>query len=91
MYVYKFLNKENEIIYIGKAKSIKSRLSGHSHLEEECYKEISYIEYCKLNNSNESSIYERYLINKHSPKYNKEFDNNSEFAKPPCFNILLTH
>ena len=69
-YVYKFINGSNEIIYIGKAKTMSSRMSGHNHLPKECYDEISKIEYLELNNHSEGSIYEIYYINKYSPKYN---------------------
>lgn len=79
MYVYRFLNKENEIIYIGKTKELNKRLSNHSHLSKECYSEIKYIEYIKLLNYDEMSIYERYYINKFNPKYNIQSKNNSEF------------
>ena len=80
MYVYRFKNNNNDIIYIGKTKSMNSRMSGHSHLDVECYEDVSRIEYSKLRNNDESSIYERYLINKHKPTYNKEFNNNSDFS-----------
>jgi len=79
MYIYRFKDKNDDIIYIGKAKSMTSRMSGHNHLDNECYKAIVKIEYSKLENNDESSIYERYLINKYKPKYNKEFNNNSTF------------
>ena len=75
MYVYRFLNEDSEVIYVGRAKSLKSRISGHSHLPKECYDEIKRIEYIKLNNSSETNIYEIYFISRHSPKYNIVFNN----------------
>lgn len=80
MYVYRFLNKNNEIIYIGKAKNLNFRIKNHKHLPKECYNEINKIEYIKLNNCDESSIYERYLINKINPKYNTQYNNESSFS-----------
>ena len=44
--VYRFLDKNNNIIYVGKAKNLKSRLNSHNHLSEKCYDEI------ERNNSN---------------------------------------
>ena len=79
MYVYRFLNSDDKIIYIGKAKDLKSRFSSHNHLPKECYIERIKIQYVKLSNSDEASIYERYLINKISPKYNTQYNNNSSF------------
>ena len=56
MYVYRFLNDKDEIIYIGRSKNLDKRLYNHNHLPEECYKEIHKIEYVKLNNNDESSF-----------------------------------
>lgn len=80
MYVYRFLNTNNEVIYIGRSKDLKNRISSHNHLSEDCYKEIDRIEYIKCLNDDESSIYERYYINILNPKYNSQYKNNSEFS-----------
>lgn len=80
MYVYRFTNSNNEIIYIGKAKDLKNRISNHNHLPKQCYEERVKIEYIICLNDDESSIYERYLINKLSPKYNTQYDNKSGFS-----------
>ena len=39
MYIYRFLNNKEEIIYIGKAKKLKERMNNHTHLPKECYDE----------------------------------------------------
>ena len=80
MYVYRFKNLKDEIIYIGKTEDLKSRLDNHNHLPIECYDEINTIEYSIFNNSDEMSIYERYLINIYNPKYNIQYKNNSKFT-----------
>lgn len=80
MYVYRFLNKYDEVIYIGKSKDVMKRLKQHKHLSLVCYLETEKIQCTKLKNNDESSIYERYLINKISPKYNREYSNNSKFS-----------
>jgi len=69
-YVYKFLDKQSNIIYIGKAKTLSSRINNHNHLPQECYDSIHKVQYIELNNHSEGSIYEIYYINKYSPKYN---------------------
>lgn len=79
MYVYRFLNKKGEIIYIGKTKELMKRIKSHNHLSKLCYNNVDKIEYITLNNQDEMSIYERYLINKYNPKYNREYKNNSTF------------
>lgn len=72
--VYRFLNKDNEIIYVGKAKNLKQRIhnhfSGYGHLPETCYKNISKVEYIACKSITEMSIKEIYFINKYNPLYN---------------------
>ena len=41
--IYRFLNKNKEVIYVGKAKDLNKRLSTHKHLDIECYKPF-YVE-----------------------------------------------
>ena len=79
-YVYRFKDKNDEIIYIGKAKTLSSRMSGHNHLPMECYDSIDKIEYIELNNQSEGSMYEIYWINKLSPKYNTEYNKNDSIS-----------
>ena len=76
-YVYKFLNKRNNVLYVGKTDNIYSRIYQHfvkGHLLPECYEQVESIEYCKLNNKTEMSIYEIYYINKYQPKFNVCFN-----------------
>lgn len=72
MYVYRFLNKNNEIIYIGKTVELKIRLRTHFYYNcEDWKKEVCYIEYSKLKDGATMSIYEIYYIDRYKPKYNK--------------------
>jgi hypothetical protein len=80
MYVYKFLNNKGEIIYIGRTKDMNNRQTSHNHLSQQCYNETKQIQYIELCSYDEMCIYERYLINKITPKYNTEFNNNSDFS-----------
>lgn len=75
--IYRFINVDGEVIYIGRAKDLKSRLSGHNHLPKKCYDETVYIEYCEFETEGEVDIAERYYIPKYKPKYNTEFKNRS--------------
>lgn len=79
--IYKFLNNNHDVIYIGKAKNLKNRLSGHTHLSSECYEEIAYIMYTTFDTEHEMNFAERYYIHKLNPKYNTVFSN-----KPISFN-----
>lgn len=68
--VYRFINKDNEIIYIGQAKNLKNRLNSHNHLPKECYEEIERIEYTEYDTEDDMDFAERYFISKIKPKYN---------------------
>lgn len=68
--VYRFLNKDNEIIYIGKAKNLSARLSTHTHLPKECYDEKVEVEYIEFKTEDDMGFAERYYIMKFNPKYN---------------------
>lgn len=86
--IYRFLNKNNEIIYIGKAKDLKMRLSHHIHLPKECYDERAKIEYTCMYTMDEVDILERYLIAKIKPKYNVDFSNKNIFINLSEFDNL---
>lgn len=68
--VYRFLNINNEIIYIGKAKHLRQRLATHSHLPSECYEECVRIEYVSFETEQDMDYAEKYFIPKFKPKYN---------------------
>ena len=73
-YVYRFLDENNKIIYVGKTGDLKSRIRGHfakGHLPKKCYSNVKNIEACKITNETNCAIYEIYYINKYKPKYNK--------------------
>jgi hypothetical protein len=74
--VYRFLNKDDETIYIGRTNNLKRRLeldhfTKHGHLDQECYDQTERIEFMNLISEGEMKIYETYLINKYNPIYNK--------------------
>lgn len=72
--VYRFLNKDDEVIYVGKAKYLKQRMNTHfsesGHLPNECYKKTCKIEFISCNSISEMNIKELYYINKYKPIYN---------------------
>ena len=68
--VYRFLNKDGEIIYVGKTQNLHSRVSGHSHLPKACYEESVKIEFCEFNTEYDMDFAERYFIPKYNPMYN---------------------
>lgn len=68
--IYRFLNKDNEIIYIGKAKDLKQRISSHTHLPDKCYDETKSIEFVMFDTEDDMNFAERYYIPKYNPMYN---------------------
>lgn len=77
-YLYRFLNKNKEVIYIGRTNSIERRIfkehfTDKTHLPEECYKELDTIEYAEIEDKAQEVAFEIALIQKVQPKYNKEF------------------
>jgi excinuclease UvrABC nuclease subunit len=58
--VYRFVNENNEIIYIGKAKDLRNRINTHNHLPKECYEERTRIEYTSFETETDMDFAERY-------------------------------
>ena len=73
--IYRFLNKNNEILYIGKAKELNSRMNTHTHLPKECYNQVVKVEYCSFDSEYDMDFAERYYIPKLKPKYNTVYNN----------------
>ena len=82
--IYKMLNGDGEVIYIGLTTDHKNRVRGShlhdsGHLPDECYSELDKIHIAPVNNRDEMKIYERYLINLLEPKYNVKMKNGNNF------------
>lgn len=72
---YLMKNKDNVIIYVGKAKNLKKRVSSyfrgaHYGKTAKLVSEIVDFEYITVNSEVESLILENNLIKKYNPKYN---------------------
>ncbi|MDV3198230.1 MAG: excinuclease ABC subunit UvrC [Vigna little leaf phytoplasma] len=73
---YLFKNKDNKIIYVGKAKNIKNRVQSyfcnkiHNNKTYVLISEINDIDYILTNNELEALILESNLIKQNQPKYN---------------------
>jgi excinuclease ABC subunit C len=75
--IYKFSDKHQEIIYIGKAKNLKKRVSsyfvkhsGHSGRIKVMVSRIARINYTVVESEQEALLLENSLIKKYQPKYN---------------------
>ena len=73
---YLYYNKDNEIIYVGKAKILKRRVKSYFTKKHDSVKvnilvsQIDHLEYIITNTEVEALILENHLIKKHKPKYN---------------------
>lgn len=73
--IYQFLDAKNKIIYIGKAKNLKKRVSSYfnKHAEGKTYmmlKNLDRIEHIVTDNETEAFLLENVLIKQYKPKYN---------------------
>lgn len=73
---YQFYDSEGTIIYVGKAKKLKSRVSTYFHKEVDRFKtkvlvsKIHNISYTVVNTEEDALLLENSLIKKYNPKYN---------------------
>lgn len=74
--IYKMLNVKGEIIYIGKAKNLKKRVSSYFHSQSVSRKQtamlakVASIEVTVTNTEGEALLLESQLIKTHQPRYN---------------------
>ncbi|MCU0443363.1 MAG: excinuclease ABC subunit UvrC [Microscillaceae bacterium] len=75
--VYKFFDKENTLLYVGKAKNLKNRVSSyfnqsanHSRKTMRLVAQIDHIEFTVVNTEYDALLLENSLIKNHQPKYN---------------------
>ena len=75
--VYRFLNKKGKIIYIGKAKNLRKRVSSyftasrkHSYRIERLVQGVHDILYTVVHSEVEALLLENNLIKTHQPRYN---------------------
>lgn len=73
---YQFYDADHVIIYVGKAKSLKSRVSSYFHKEVDRFKtkvlvsKIQDISYTVVNTEEDALLLENSLIKKYNPRYN---------------------
>ena len=73
---YQYYDAEGTIIYVGKAKNLKSRVSSYFHSEVDRYKtkvlvsKIHNISYTVVNSEEDALLLENSLIKKYNPRYN---------------------
>jgi len=83
--VYKFLDKSNIPIYIGKAKSIKNRIPSYFRASSQTKKikrlieDSKGLEFALTSTELESLLLEQFLIKKFKPKFNVQFKDDKGY------------
>src|SRR3990167_9489250 len=84
---YQFYNKKGEIIYIGKAANLKSRVlsywqksAAHSPAKEKMMTEVAKIAWLETDSEIEALLLEANLVKKHQPYYNVLLRDDKRFA-----------
>lgn len=85
--VYLYKNSKNEIIYVGKAKNLRNRVSSYFNNKHETspktqflVKQIHDMEFFIVDNEVEALLLENRLIKKHKPKYNINLKDGKTYA-----------
>jgi excinuclease ABC subunit C len=75
--IYKFFDQENNLLYVGKAKNLKNRVSSyfnqsanHSRKTMRLVAQIDHLEFTVVNTEYDALLLENSLIKNHQPKYN---------------------
>jgi excinuclease ABC subunit C len=75
--IYKYFNEEGELIYVGKAKNLKNRISSyfnksatHDRKTLRMVSQIRRLEFTIVNTEFDALLLENNLIKEHQPKYN---------------------
>ncbi len=82
---YQFYDKDNTVIYVGKAKNLKRRVSSYFNKNHNSVKlkimvpQIVKIEFIITNSEIEALILESHLIKKYKPKYNILLKDDKKF------------
>ena len=84
--VYQYFDKNGEVIYVGKAKNIKKRVSSYfnkSHYENHrlyvLVSRISDIQYIVVESESDALLLENNLIKKYQPRYNVQLKDDKTF------------
>ena len=96
--VYRMINAKEEVLYVGKAKNIKKRITSYSHIDklpirlQQMVAQIKRMEFIVVENEAKALLMENELIKKFKPRYNILLKDDKTFphlmidveAKFPC-------
>lgn len=99
--IYKYFNAKNELLYVGKAKSLKKRVSSYfnktftGYKTHELVQRIHHIEFTIVDSEQDAFLLENSLIKQFQPKYNINLKDDKSYPyiiikKEPFPRIFLT-
>lgn len=99
--IYKYFDAQNELIYVGKAKNIRKRVSSYftktftGYKTHELVKKIHRIEFTIVNSEQDAFLLENSLIKQFQPKFNINLKDDKTYPyivikKEPFPRIFLT-
>ncbi|MEO5681196.1 MAG: excinuclease ABC subunit UvrC [Chitinophagaceae bacterium] len=83
--IYKYFDKNKELVYVGKAKSLRKRVSSYfsktftSYKTHELVKHIHHIEFTIVDSEQDALFLENSLIKEFQPKYNIDLKDDKSF------------
>ena len=92
---YQFYDGDGTIIYVGKAKNLKSRVASYFHTEADRFKtkvlvsKVQDISYTVVNTEEDALLLENNLIKKYNPKYNVLLKDGKTYPSICVTNELL--
>ncbi len=99
--IYKYFDKDNTLLYVGKAKNIRKRVSSYfnrsqnSHKTNELVRRIDHIEFTIASSEQDAFLLENSLIKEFQPKYNIDLKDDKTYPyivirKEPFPRVFLT-
>ncbi|MES2646900.1 MAG: excinuclease ABC subunit UvrC [Bacteroidota bacterium] len=99
--IYKYFNESNTIIYVGKAKDLRKRVSSYfnktfsGYKTHELVQRIHHIEYTVVDSEQDAFFLENALIKEYQPKFNIDLKDDKSYPyivikKEPYPRIFLT-
>ncbi len=99
--IYKYYDKKNELLYVGKAKSLRKRVSSYftktftSYKTHELVQRIHHVEFTIVDSEQDAFLLENSLIKQFQPKYNIDLKDDKSFPfivlkKEPFPRVFLT-
>ncbi len=100
--IYKYFDKEGNLLYVGKAKNLRNRVSSYFANKKfegaklkMLVRQIDHIEFTVVNSEQDALLLENGLIKEHQPKYNIQLRDDKSYPficikKEPFPRVFLT-